>query len=209
MPARHGGHGGGRRGRAHAYGRHRRHNRRRPFRLALSARGGNGRPAASTRHAASDREGPHPARGLGRGPALVRRDDCRSAWRLPSSSPASGCRRLSPTRDSPSPSTWTCCAGWPRSHEVLVTVEEGSSGGFGAIVLQALAREGLLDRGLKVRTLHLPDRFIEQNKPQAMYAEAGLDARRHRRRRVRGARQGHRRAPKSYASPDAGERAGR
>jgi 1-deoxy-D-xylulose-5-phosphate synthase len=63
-----------------------------------------------------------------------------------------------------------------RSHEVLVTVEEGSSGGFGAIVLQALAREGLLDRGLKVRTLHLPDRFIEQNKPQAMYAEAGLDA---------------------------------
>jgi 1-deoxy-D-xylulose-5-phosphate synthase len=62
-------------------------------------------------------------------------------------------------------------------HEVLLTVEEGSSGGFGAMVLQALAREGLLDRGLKVRTLHLPDRFIEQNKPQAMYAEAGLDAR--------------------------------
>jgi len=61
------------------------------------------------------------------------------------------------------------------SHEVLITVEEGSSGGFGAMVLQALAREGLLDRGLKVRTLHLPDRFIEQNKPQAMYAEAGLD----------------------------------
>ena len=63
-----------------------------------------------------------------------------------------------------------------RSHEVLITVEEGSSGGFGALVLQALAREGLLDRGRKVRTLHLPDRFIEQNKPQAMYAEAGLDA---------------------------------
>jgi 1-deoxy-D-xylulose-5-phosphate synthase len=62
-------------------------------------------------------------------------------------------------------------------HEVLLTVEEGSSGGFGAMVLQALAREGLLDRGLKVRTLHLPDRFIEQNKPQAMYAEVGLDAR--------------------------------
>jgi 1-deoxy-D-xylulose-5-phosphate synthase len=63
------------------------------------------------------------------------------------------------------------------NHEVLLTVEEGSSGGFGAMVLQALAREGLLDRDLKVRTLHLPDRFIEQNKPQAMYAEAGLDAR--------------------------------
>jgi 1-deoxy-D-xylulose-5-phosphate synthase len=63
-----------------------------------------------------------------------------------------------------------------RNHEVLVTVEEGSSGGFGAQVLQALAREGLLDRGLKVRTLTLPDRFIEQNKPNVMYAEAGLDA---------------------------------
>ncbi len=62
------------------------------------------------------------------------------------------------------------------NHEVLVTVEEGSSGGFGANVLQALARDGLLDRGLKVRTLCLPDRFIEQNKPQTMYAEAGLDA---------------------------------
>jgi 1-deoxy-D-xylulose-5-phosphate synthase len=63
------------------------------------------------------------------------------------------------------------------NHEVLITVEEGSSGGFGAMALHALAREGLLDRGLKVRTLHLPDRFIEQNKPQAMYAEADLDAR--------------------------------
>jgi 1-deoxy-D-xylulose-5-phosphate synthase len=61
-------------------------------------------------------------------------------------------------------------------HEVLITIEEGSSGGFGAQVLHALAREGLLDRGLKVRTLVLPDCFIEQNKPAAMYAEAGLDA---------------------------------
>jgi 1-deoxy-D-xylulose-5-phosphate synthase len=63
-----------------------------------------------------------------------------------------------------------------RHHEVLITVEEGSSGGFGAQVLEVLAREGLLDRGLKIRTLTLPDRFIEQNKPQTMYAEAGLDA---------------------------------
>ena len=61
-------------------------------------------------------------------------------------------------------------------HEVLVTIEEGSTGGFGAQILHALAREGLLDRGLKIRTLTLPDRFIEQNKPAAMYAEAGLDA---------------------------------
>jgi 1-deoxy-D-xylulose-5-phosphate synthase len=63
------------------------------------------------------------------------------------------------------------------NHEVLLTVEEGSSSGFGAQVLQALATEGLLDRGLKVRTLTLPDRFIEQGKPAVMYAEAGLDAR--------------------------------
>jgi 1-deoxy-D-xylulose-5-phosphate synthase len=63
-----------------------------------------------------------------------------------------------------------------RHHEVLLTMEEGSNGGFGSAVLRALADHGLLDRGLKVRTLTLPDRFIEQNKPAAMYAEAGLDA---------------------------------
>jgi 1-deoxy-D-xylulose-5-phosphate synthase len=59
---------------------------------------------------------------------------------------------------------------------VLITIEEGSTGGFGSQVLHLLAREGLLDRGLKVRTLTLPDRFIEQEKPQIMYAAAGLNA---------------------------------
>jgi 1-deoxy-D-xylulose-5-phosphate synthase len=62
-----------------------------------------------------------------------------------------------------------------KNHEVLITVEEGSTGGFGAQVLHALAGDGLLDRGLKVRTLVLPDRFIDQGKPAAMYTEAGLD----------------------------------
>jgi len=61
-------------------------------------------------------------------------------------------------------------------HEVLLTVEEGSIGGFGAFVLHALARHGALDRGIKVRTLTLPDTFQDQDKPEAMYAEAGLDA---------------------------------
>ena len=61
-------------------------------------------------------------------------------------------------------------------HEVLVTVEEGSMGGFGGHVLHALAAQGLLDRGLKVRTLTLPDRFIDQGKPDVMYAKAGLTA---------------------------------
>jgi 1-deoxy-D-xylulose-5-phosphate synthase len=49
-------------------------------------------------------------------------------------------------------------------------------GGFGAFVLQALATHGALDRGLKVRTLALPDIFQDQDKPEAMYAQAGLDA---------------------------------
>jgi 1-deoxy-D-xylulose-5-phosphate synthase len=64
-----------------------------------------------------------------------------------------------------------------REHEVLVTVEEGAVGGFGAHVLQAMAAEGLLDNGLKVRTLHLPDTFIEHDSPQKMYDAAGLNAR--------------------------------
>ncbi len=63
-----------------------------------------------------------------------------------------------------------------RYHEVLVTIEDGGIGGFGSHVLQALTQDGLLDSGLKVRSLVLPDHFIEQNKPAAMYAEAGLDA---------------------------------
>ena len=49
-------------------------------------------------------------------------------------------------------------------------------GGFGAFVLQALAEHGALDRGLKVRTLTLPDYFQDQDKPELMYAQAGLDA---------------------------------
>ena len=63
-----------------------------------------------------------------------------------------------------------------REHEALITVEEGSMGGFGAFVLQELAARGALDRGLKVRTLVLPDVFQDQDKPDLMYAQAGLDA---------------------------------
>jgi 1-deoxy-D-xylulose-5-phosphate synthase len=62
-----------------------------------------------------------------------------------------------------------------REHEVLVTVEEGSAGGFGANVLHLLAAKGVLDAGLKIRTLYLPDEFIDQDKPDRMYAQAGLD----------------------------------
>jgi 1-deoxy-D-xylulose-5-phosphate synthase len=63
-----------------------------------------------------------------------------------------------------------------REHEVLITIEEGAAGGFGAFVLHYLAREGALDRGLKIRTLTLPDIFQDQDKPEVMYALAGLDA---------------------------------
>ena len=63
-----------------------------------------------------------------------------------------------------------------REHEVLITIEEGSIGGFGAYVLQLLAERGVLDSGLKVRTMFLPDRFLDQDSTERMYAEAGLDA---------------------------------
>ncbi len=63
-----------------------------------------------------------------------------------------------------------------REHEALIMVEEGAMGGFGAFVLQFLAEKGALDRGLKVRSLVLPDRFQDHDKPEAMIAEAGLDA---------------------------------
>jgi 1-deoxy-D-xylulose-5-phosphate synthase len=61
-------------------------------------------------------------------------------------------------------------------HEVLITVEENAVGGFAAQVLALLAREGLLDRGLKIRTLMLPDEFTDHGKPETMYVDAGLDA---------------------------------
>ncbi|WP_292153380.1 transketolase C-terminal domain-containing protein, partial [Mesorhizobium sp.] len=62
-----------------------------------------------------------------------------------------------------------------RSHEVLVTVEEGAVGGFASQVLHFLAHEGLLENGLKVRPLVLPDEFTDHAKPEKMYADAGLD----------------------------------
>jgi 1-deoxy-D-xylulose-5-phosphate synthase len=63
-----------------------------------------------------------------------------------------------------------------REHEVLITVEEGSRGGFGAHVMHFLAHDGLLDRGLKFRPMTLPDVFQDQDTPEKMYAQAGLDA---------------------------------
>ena len=61
-------------------------------------------------------------------------------------------------------------------HEVLITIEEGATGGFAAHVFQTLSEHGALDRGLKIRMMVLPDVFIDQDLPNAMYAKAGLDA---------------------------------
>ncbi|MDH5723740.1 MAG: 1-deoxy-D-xylulose-5-phosphate synthase [Alphaproteobacteria bacterium] len=63
-----------------------------------------------------------------------------------------------------------------QEHDILITVEEGSRGGFGAFVLHYLSEEGLLDKGIKVRTLCLPDEFIDQDNPYAQYERAGLNA---------------------------------
>jgi 1-deoxy-D-xylulose-5-phosphate synthase len=62
------------------------------------------------------------------------------------------------------------------THEVAVTIEEASIGGLGAHVLTMASDEGLLDAGLKIRTMRLPDHFIDQDKPEKQYDEAGLNA---------------------------------
>jgi 1-deoxy-D-xylulose-5-phosphate synthase len=63
-----------------------------------------------------------------------------------------------------------------REHEVLITIEEGSIGGFAAHVMQFLALEGALDKGIKLRPMTLPDRFLDQDTPEKMYEAAHLDA---------------------------------
>jgi 1-deoxy-D-xylulose-5-phosphate synthase len=64
-----------------------------------------------------------------------------------------------------------------REHEVLITIEEGAIGGFGSQVLHHLAMSGILDHGLKIRTMVLPDTFLDHDSPQAQYDQAGLNSR--------------------------------
>jgi 1-deoxy-D-xylulose-5-phosphate synthase len=64
-----------------------------------------------------------------------------------------------------------------RAHEVVITIEEGAIGGFGSHVLHHLAMNGMLDQGLKIRTMALPDVFLDHDSPQAQYDQAGLNAR--------------------------------
>ncbi len=63
-----------------------------------------------------------------------------------------------------------------REHEILVSIEEGSIGGFGSHVKNLLAEKGIFDKGLKFRSMNLPDKFIEQHTPEKMYEIAGLNA---------------------------------
>jgi 1-deoxy-D-xylulose-5-phosphate synthase len=63
-----------------------------------------------------------------------------------------------------------------RDHEILITIEEGAIGGFGSHVMQHLADQGMLDGGLRMRAMVLPDVFLDHDSPNAMYARAGLDA---------------------------------
>ena len=62
------------------------------------------------------------------------------------------------------------------NHEVLITIEEGSIGGFGSHVMQLLSDRGVFDTGLKFRSMILPDVFIDQDTPEKMYEVAGLDS---------------------------------
>ena len=59
---------------------------------------------------------------------------------------------------------------------MLITIEEGSIGGFGSHVMQLLSERGIFDRGLKFRSMILPDIFIDQDAPEKMYEKAGLDS---------------------------------
>jgi 1-deoxy-D-xylulose-5-phosphate synthase len=63
-----------------------------------------------------------------------------------------------------------------KTHRAVITIEQGAVGGFGAMVLHALANEGMLSAGCQLRTMTLPDRFIDQAAPDAMYADGGLSA---------------------------------
>ena len=62
------------------------------------------------------------------------------------------------------------------NHEVLISIEEGSIGGFGSHVMQLLSDRGVFDTGLKFRSMILPDLFIDQNTPEKMYETANLDS---------------------------------
>ena len=62
------------------------------------------------------------------------------------------------------------------SHDAIITIEEGSVGGFGSHVTKLLSDRGFFDKGLKFRSMILPDKFLDQDSPEKMYKTAGLDS---------------------------------
>ena len=148
----------------------------RPSRLPLSARRGHRRRASrpwprrwrSAGAASCARARPSPSCPSGRG--------CRSALRAADLLAARGLSATVADARFAKPLDEELILRLAREHEALITVEEGSVGGFGAFVLHLLAERGALDRGLKIRTLTLPDIFQDHDKPEVMYAQAGLDA---------------------------------
>ena len=148
----------------------------RPSALRYPRGEGCGVPHAGGRQAARDRQGPHRARGHQDRAVLLRHAAAANASRRPTNSPRYGLSTTVADARFAKPLDVDLLLRLAREHEVLITIEEGSIGGFGSFVLQALAEHGALDRGLKVRSMVLPDIFIDQDSPNAMYAKAGLDA---------------------------------
>jgi 1-deoxy-D-xylulose-5-phosphate synthase len=98
------------------------------------------------------------------------------ALKAPTCWKARACRRASPTCAFAKPLDEALIRRLLTTHEVAVTVEEAAVGGLGAHVLTLASDQGLIDAGLKLRTMRLPDVFQDQDKPEKQYAEAGLDA---------------------------------
>ncbi len=143
---------------------------------ALSARRRRRRRDADRGQAARDRQGPHhPRRQQDRDP-VARHAACRSALKAAEEPASYGLSTTVADARFAKPLDTDLVLRLAAEHEVLITIEEGSIGGFAAQVFQTLSDHGALDRGLKIRAMVLPDIFIDQDSPNAMYAKAGLDA---------------------------------
>ena len=148
----------------------------RPSALALSARRGPRRADAGGRQSLGDRQGPHSQGRPQVGAVLLWRPPRANALKAADELAALGLSTTVADARFAKPLDTDLLLRLAREHEVLITLEEGAIGGFGAHVLQTLAEHGALDNGLKVRCMILPDLFIDQDTPAAMYAKAGLDA---------------------------------
>ena len=150
-----------------------------PDRLPLSARRRRRHRDAESGRDSADRQGPRPARGQQSGAPLARHEACRSL-KAAEDLAAHGISTTVADARFAKPLDLDLVRRLARHHEVLITIEEGSIGGFGSFVQNAIFEEGLLDgrgaRSLKLRSMVLPDVFLDHDKPEKMYAHSGLDA---------------------------------